>query len=79
MKRGPYAYSPRYNSRGVKNHNTTLEQSDYPLILDLLVSGFSHSQIAEKFDVSKATIARISTGEHWLCRRDDLDRSTASR
>lgn len=49
-----------------QNHNSAkLNEHDVWLIKGLIYHGLSYSVIAEKFDVTKASISRIATGKIW--------------
>lgn len=56
---------PRGINAGEKNNQAKLEESDIPLILELLRDGMDVAVIAEKFDVSVSTIKRIKYGLSW--------------
>lgn len=42
-----------------------LEESDIPLIRQLLDSGMTQAEIADKFDVTRFTIGNIKKGKTW--------------
>ena len=48
------------------NHNNAkLNEDDVYLIKGLLKEGLSHQEIAEKFEVTKSVIDKISAGDAW--------------
>ena len=69
--RRKYAYGERLSARGPLNHNANLVPEDYEMIMGLVVDGLPRREIAEKFEISKATLQRIIAGKHWLCRQED--------
>ena len=49
-----------------ERHNTAkLTEDDVYLIKGLIQHGLSHSEIADKFEVTKGCISRISSGKIW--------------
>lgn len=52
------------NGRRIGEHHprAKLLDREVDLVLDLLASGLSYAQVAEKFEVSKSCVAHIATG-----------------
>ena len=47
------------------NSRTKLSVKDVKSISEFLINGFPHQEIADKFDVSRTVITRISNGTRW--------------
>lgn len=47
---------------GEQHPRAVLTDHEVGLVLDLLAAGFSYSELATKFDISKSCIAHIATG-----------------
>jgi hypothetical protein len=52
-------------TRGEKNGNSTLEDTDIPHIRELLREGVKVVEIAERFNVGEDTISNIKRGVRW--------------
>lgn len=52
-------------TRGERNRAAKLREADFPLILGLRHVGWSYRAIAERFHVSRGTIAHIFQGRNW--------------
>ena len=54
-----------YPQRGSKHGEAKLHERDIPIIKKLYESGFSYSEIANKFNVTKGTIWKVYHGLSW--------------
>lgn len=62
MSRAPINPNPR---RGEEHYRAKLTQDDVTLIMECHEQGLSTRVLAEKFDVSQSTVAKIVSGRSW--------------
>lgn len=55
----------RIPKRGSANPAAKLKEDDIPVIFDLRKNGFSQTEIAQVFDVSRSMIGKILSGDYW--------------